>query len=209
MTPEPTSRLARLRAGTRDAHDRIETVPALHRLLAADLTQAEYVAVLRHLHAFHAGIEPAIASELEALPEAAAMLDGARPRALARDLAWFGASTLPPPVPPPLEGIAAALGGLYVIEGSGLGGRVIARHLTASLGVADGAGGSFYCRLDADSAKRRWQALTTLLERSDADTGQMVSGACTVFHAMESWLRTSEIVAGMTRPFEMREAVTP
>lgn len=209
MTPGPTTHLACLRAGTRDAHDRIETVPALHRLLEADLTQGEYVAVLRHLHAFHASIEPAIAAELEAFPQAAAMLDGSRPRALARDLDWFGVSTMPPPMPPPLKGIAAALGALYVIEGSGLGGRVIARHVTASVGVADGAGGSFYCRLDADTAKRRWQALANLLDRSDADPGQMVRGACLVFQAMESWLRTIEIVAGMTRSVEMREAVTP
>ncbi len=209
MIPEPTSRLAHLRAGTRDAHTRIETVPALHRLLAADLTEHEYVAVLRHLHAFHACIEPAIAAELEAFPMAAAMLDGARPRALAQDLDWYGVSTLKPPMPPPLQGTAAALGALYVIEGSGLGGRVIARHLTESIGVADGAGGSFYCRMDADTAKRRWQALTTLLERSDADAGAMVAGACLVFQAMESWLRTIGNVVGMTSSVEIREAVTP
>jgi len=201
MTSQATSRLARLRAGTRDAHDRIETIPALRRLLAADLTRDEYIAVLRHLHAFHACVEPAIAAELEACPDAAAMLDGARPRALARDLAWYGASPLPAPPLPPLDGIASALGALYVIEGSGLGGRVIARHLADSLGIADGTGGTFYCRQDADTARRRWQALIALLERSDADADAMVAGARQVFDYLDSWLRTIAIVT--------REAVTP
>ena len=51
------SMAARLRAATRTAHEDIETVPALVRLLTADLTEADYIAVLRQTCAFHLGVE--------------------------------------------------------------------------------------------------------------------------------------------------------
>jgi heme oxygenase len=208
--------LARLRAGTREAHARIETVPALSRLMAPDLTHDEYIALLQHLHAFHTQFEPAIAAALEARPEAAAMLDGARPRALAEDLVWFGARPVMPPSLPRLDTTGAALGALYVIEGSGLGGRVIARHLMGSLGVGAGSGGSFYCNLSADAARQRWHRLCALLEPangSDVDaaesgeTERMVDGALQTFGALDRFLRQ---IAGAVRCGPtLAEAVAP
>lgn len=190
---ESGSHLLRLRAGTRDAHAQIETVPALSRLLAHDLQRHEYIAVLRHMEAFHAAIEPAIAAALAPLPEAAAMLDGSRPAALMADLAWFGVSPLLPLAAPPdlpqFEGPADALGALYVIEGSGLGGRVIARHLSDRLGVAAGAGGSFYGRLSAEEARSRWQLLSRILEAPVAGD-VVVAGALATFSSLDRWLRS-------------------
>ena len=103
MMSEPVSRLAQLRTGTRDAHARIESVPALARLLASDLTCSEYVGILQHMHAFHAHLEPAIAVALDGWSAATAMLDGTRPRALAEDLAWFDAPAILPPELPLLD----------------------------------------------------------------------------------------------------------
>jgi heme oxygenase len=193
---DPSSRLARLRAGTREAHARIETVPALARLLAADLTTAEYVAVLRHMHGFLAVVEPGMAAALSGHPEAAALLDGGRLRALEQDLAWFGAGTAPLREPPPaLSGAAAALGALYVVEGSGLGGRVIARHLASNLGVTPGAGASFYGGPTAEGARLRWQRLCTLLDAGalpdDDDT--LVASAVATFRFLDRWMRGIDI----------------
>ncbi len=213
MTDEPISRLARLRAGTSDAHSRIETVPALARLVADDLTRHEYVSVLRHLHAFHAAIEPMAAAALESIPRAAQLLDGSRPRALAEDLGWFDAMTVRPPPLPELNDAAAGLGALYVVEGSGIGGRVIARHLTASLGVGPSTGGSFYCRLDADTARRRWQYLTGILETAELDgedaAGRMVAAARSVFATLETWLRSVELIPQTTYAAALAEAGAP
>jgi heme oxygenase len=196
---DPLSRLARLRLGTRDAHARIESVPALARLLAPDLTVAEYVAVLRHMHGFLCDFEPAIAAALADHRQAAVLLDGGRPRALAEDLAWFGASPQPlDAAPPALSGPAAALGALYVIEGSGLGGRVIARHLAASLGVAPGTGGSFYGGPTAEGARLRWQRLCALLDPADPvgdpmggpiDDDALLAGALATFRFLDRWMR--------------------
>jgi len=197
---DPTSRLARLRCGTAATHARIETIPALARLLAPDLGTAEYVAVLRAMHAFLAGIEPAVARALAAWPDAAALLDGARPRALAEDLAWFGAATPSPIDPPDLPDTEAALGALYVIEGSGLGARVIARHLADTLGVAPGVGASFYGGQSAEAARQRWRRLCALLETPAAAAGELVGGALAAFEALEASLRQIDGAARALRP---------
>ena len=47
---------------------------------------------------------------------------------------------------PDLQGVQEALGCLYVVEGSTLGGQVIARHLRQTLGVDPRCGGSFFAR---------------------------------------------------------------
>jgi heme oxygenase len=188
---DPASRLARLRRGTSATHARIETIPALARLLAPGLGTADYVAVLRAMHAFLAGIEPAVARALATWPDAAALLDGSRPRALAEDLAWFGATTPPPIDPPALPDTEAALGALYVIEGSGLGARVIARHLADTLGVSPGAGASFYGGQSAEAARQRW--------RRDA-AGDPVNGALAAFGALEACLRQIDGTARAIRP---------
>jgi len=197
---DPASRLARLRLGTAAAHARIETIPALARLLAPDLGTADYVAVLRAMHAFLAGIEPAVARALAAWPDAAALLDGARPRALAEDLAWFGAAAPPPIDPPALPDTEAALGALYVIEGSGLGARVIARHLADTLGVAPGVGASFYGGQSAEEARQRWRRLCALLDAPGDAAGDPVNGALAAFGALEACLRQIDGTARAIRP---------
>ena len=203
------SPLARLRAGTRPAHASMETVPALSRLLAADLTRSEYVMVLQSMYAFHATFEPVVARALADHPEAAGMLDGARPRALAEDLDWFG-HPAPPRLPqrllPALDAPRGALGALYVLEGSGLGGRVIARHLSLSLGIAPGRGGSFYGGLSAEAVRERWHRLCALLDApglagqadttSDILSDPLVDGAVATFGLLECWMRQIDVEPG-------------
>jgi len=212
--PEPNSRVAQLRAGTRSAHARIETAPALVRLVADDLGRNEYVVILQHLQALHTHLEPVLAATLETLPEAAAMLDGDRPRRLAEDLAWFGAPALPPPPLPEMADTAAALGALYVIEGSGLGGRVIGRHLPRCLGVTPGKGGSFFCGLDAEVARSRWDRLTAMLEalpvedNASADfDARIVASARDTFGFFERCFRRIEVAPDSGHV--MAEAVAP
>jgi heme oxygenase len=189
--------------------------------MAPDLTHDEYVALLQHLYSFHAYFEPAIAAALEAYPAAASMLDGARPRALADDLAWFRARPVLAPALPRLDTTDAALGALYVIEGSGLGGRVIARHLMASLGVGAGSGGSFYCGLSAEAARQRWHRLCELLDPPDGvsagglgadaeprgETACLVDGARQTFAALDRFLR--QIVVTVRCGPNLAEAVAP
>jgi len=184
-------RLALLRQRTRAAHASIERVPGMALLVAPDLTLPHYVSVLQHMHAFLSAAEPAIAAALDGLPAAVPLLDGERPRALASDLAWLGAPPIAMTRPlPRLETPNAALGALYVVEGSSLGGRVIARHVTESLGMRPGAGGSFYGGLSAEAARIRWAALCDLIESSMSatDAERAAVAACETFACLEQWM---------------------
>jgi heme oxygenase len=170
----------------------MEEVPAMRRLVAHDLSMAEYVAVLQHMHAFLGRFEPMIAAAMTGSP-AAALLDGERPRALAEDLARLGAPLIDNA---PIEGLhalrgeAEGLGALYVVEGSGLGGRVIGRHVQASLGLGPGTGGLFYGGLGAEAARARWALLGAALEACpQADHARAVASADTSFHALDRWMR--------------------
>lgn len=66
---------------------------------------------------------------------------------LERDLAWLGLHPPPPLAPPLLPELTTtgeALGSLYVLEGSTLGGHVIARRLRQSLGLTPARGAAFF-----------------------------------------------------------------
>ena len=198
LTAEAPGILERLRSATRDAHASIETVPRLSRLLARDITTTEYVETLRMLHAFHASILPDLARCLRGTSRAEALLDGKGLAALAADIAWFDAIPLVPQrLQQPPACVAAALGTLYVLEGSNLGGRVIGRHVARNLGVGPGSGGSFYCGLGAEDARRRWRLLQEVL-RLEIDAPEalgetVTSAALATFESLEMWMR-SDIV---------------
>ena len=204
MTFVTPPRLSLLRARTKSSHAAIETVPILSRLMARDIRVAEYTAVLDAMHGFHLAFEAEIAALVADLPQAAAMLEQSRLPALRSDLAWFGLA--PSPAAPPAPGFATraeALGALYVIEGSLLGGRVIARHLTENLNVRPGAGCSYYGGTDADTARGRWHDLCALIESLDDRDGAaqpvgelMAQAACRAFDSLDRWMRRIAPVHG-------------
>jgi heme oxygenase len=204
--------MSMLRAATASAHASIETAPAFRELMQPTLSRTAYIAVLQRLLGFHIVVEPVIAASLETCPVALGLLDGARPRALAEDLVFF--ATEPGPIlnhAPTLHSVASALGALYVIEGASLGGRVIARHLYASIGVEPQHGGSFYCGQSAATARQRWGQLIDCIEghqrsshgvkssdrpalvcepdSAHAVNAEMIAGARGMFQCMEHWMR--------------------
>ncbi len=178
--------LARLRTETRAAHDRIEIVPELSCLLSATLAADAYIRALRALHAFHAGMWASLPALLSGFLAEFTIQGGdftpsdAGLRALAADLAWFGAQ--PPPKMPALPEVndaASALGALYVVEGSALGARVIGRAVSISLGVTPGRGGSFFCGATADAARTRWHHFAAALDWAEPRLGEAGSARVT------------------------------
>ncbi|MDI5892761.1 biliverdin-producing heme oxygenase [Halomonas rhizosphaerae] len=134
MSP-PTPPLARqLRDATRDAHRALDHHPALQCLLAPTLTREAYAASLLALYPAHATLENRVCQEIARL--------GLRlrvPRRLSHltdDLGILGltpeapaSETAHPPTSP-----ATLAGELYVLEGSRLGGQMIADRLRRTLG---------------------------------------------------------------------------
>ena len=164
--PATPALLLALRDGTRAAHAQLEAMPGMARLLSAELTHTDYVWALQCLRNFHLGLRRAVSPFAPRFApfdaRGSAGLD-----ALTADLAWFDstAAAQPASVPVPADALSA-LGTLYVLEGSALGGRVIGRAVAVSLGVSPGFGGSFFCGVTADAARMRWLDFTSLLARA-------------------------------------------
>jgi heme oxygenase len=124
----------RLKDSTRDLHDRVEATNFMARLMRDDLTPREYARTMRGLHALYAALEPLIA-RVGGLREVLPDLDQRMKTAsLAADLRALPPGSDPEvlataPAVDPIATAAAALGTLYVLEGSTMGGRLIATKL--------------------------------------------------------------------------------
>lgn len=147
MNAPPPLLLSELRRSTRDRHAAIEA------LLALDVAPglARYGAILCGFDAFLRPWEDAVRRALPARLQP--WFDGRRRAAfLAQDLAHLhlrtpaalaarGAQAV---AALPLGNLAQALGAMYVIEGSALGGQVIAPRLQHALGLSAGRGASYF-----------------------------------------------------------------
>jgi heme oxygenase len=178
--------LERLRQETRPQHDGLEK--ALD-LLSPTLELTRYQEILRRFHAFWRGWRP-LAHGL--LAEEADLLAGRdRTPLLDSDLVHFGVPALPDDGPlPALADADQALGSLYVLEGSTLGGQVIARHLEATLGLYDGAGYAYFQGYGRRNGPM-WAALRERLAHLPAEgaaADRLVAGARQTFSLLEQRL---------------------
>ncbi|MBV8915332.1 MAG: biliverdin-producing heme oxygenase [Acetobacteraceae bacterium] len=184
MSPIP-ARLV-LREATRAAHERLHGLPEFASLAAGTLDLAGYVALLSHLFGFHAPMEEAVADALGHTLDPHAWQ---RVHLLRADLATLGVHD-PDPLPrvePPFFGKPGALGVLYVIEGSTLGGRQLARQLNPLL---DGTASRRFLLGGNEPGHLRWRTLCAMLDRVGADQAcldGMVAGAIGTFATFERW----------------------
>jgi heme oxygenase len=186
IAPTEGPQLAHLRAVTRRSHDALENALGLDGMLDLDA----YRKLLARFHGFWIGWEPQVAALLDE-----ETLSGPRRRLhlLAADLAALGLSAeeldaLPRCPLTPLRDAAAALGSLYVMEGSTLGGRVIQRNLEHSLG-AEGAGSRAYFNGYGPETGRMWLSFLTRLEAAPAAAADRIGeGAVATFERLGWWL---------------------
>lgn len=182
----PTDVLTRLRAHTRGPHEALEADLDIFSHLASAAGRRR---LTRLFHGLHAGAEAVLTPWLSAVQG----LDyDARRRGpdLDRDLAHFGEPAPPPcPLTPPTSR-AEALGLLYVLEGSTLGGQVIRKRLLSQGASLDGV--SFLDPYGSDTG-RRWKTFLTVLDREcppdRPEAGEAaVRGGVAGFTAARAWL---------------------
>src|SRR5206468_218481 len=139
-------------------------VPAFAALAAGTLDRAGYIALLQRLWGFHDPVETVLAT-----PLAARLAPDTWQRAhlLRADLACFGITdpdhTMPRIKPPLCVDEPSALGALYVIEGSTLGGWHLARQLDGLLGPGVAAGRRFL-QAGGSPGRLRWAQLGRWLD---------------------------------------------
>jgi heme oxygenase len=90
---------------------------------------------------------------------------------------------------PALPGTAEALGCLYVLEGSTLGGRIIGRHLRVTLQLEADNGASFF-RSYGEQTGAMWRAFQgALLSIVPEEYNRTVNAAAETFECMQVWLK--------------------
>lgn len=91
---------------------------------------------------------------------------------------------------PVVRSLPALLGCLYLTEGATLGGQIILPHVRAVLGVAPGAGASFFHGYGA-ATNTQWSAFTDALAALPVDAAgerAVVEAAVATFATLERWL---------------------
>lgn len=179
--------LARLRVVTRPAHDLLEGALGL---LDEQLDRETYKLVLERFYGFWCGWEPQVATLLQDKP----LFDPRRRMHLLRaDLAVLGLSAravdaLPKCPLPLLHDAAEALGSLYVMEGSTLGGRIIQRNVERCLGFDSRSGCTYFAGYGA-STGIMWRLLLARLDEASAtDAERVATGATATFERLAYWL---------------------
>jgi heme oxygenase len=169
-----------LRLTTRAEHDRIE-----HLLrLTEPMSLERYAAILGGFDAFLRVWEPRIHA---ALPERLQGWFRSRRRGgfASADTEWLRsvADIHPPPVGAqaaaalPLGELPEVLGSLYVIEGSALGGRVIAPSLKRTLGLDQGRGASYFHGFGGETGVM-WHNFRMLASLEIGESSHDIVSAC-------------------------------
>ena len=184
--------LTRLRKATESQHRKVERDLDL---LRASFGRDQYLVLLRRFYGFHQAWEPKVEARLESeLPGFFA------PRRklhnIEADLRYLGAGTQDlVRVPkceklPSMESVGLALGSMYVIEGSSLGGRILARHFGERLGMLPDAGCKFFAGY-SERTSQMWSDFAEIMaNRPAAEDDDMLEAAVSTFEVVGEWLGT-------------------
>ena len=186
---------SRLREATLVAHERMHGHDGFAAAAAGAISISDYRWLLRRLYGFHRAFELSLAQmacdpslDVEARARSALIADDLQ--ALGLDAVEIPALPLCPDLTPPRDA-AEALGALYVVEGSTLGGVQIARALQAVVAEPNGRGRRFYLGY-GDRHGAMWRAFLERLESladRPRDAAAAMRSAVSAFERFEAWMR--------------------
>ncbi|GAA4322843.1 hypothetical protein GCM10023149_23420 [Mucilaginibacter gynuensis] len=169
----------KIKEATQSAHQQLEKKVVLK--LKAVRSNADYADVLKHFYAYFNALENAIRPYVTAdvLPDYSTRRDSAY---IKNDIEELGADVneLPPVVVPQIGNVVEALGALYVMEGSIMGGPYIVQMLQKG-GVDKGF--SFFSGYGQDTG-RMWATFTDVLNQAastEADEAVAINTANETF----------------------------
>lgn len=183
--------LTALRAATAAEHQRVEETLGL---MDPELTPERLATVLALLHGFWLAAEQGLDAWAQRAPADARSLEWARRRRahlFAADLATLDIRACAPGRPelPPVADTDEALGRLYVLEGSTLGGTFIDRHLATLPDLSGGVRLRAFSPYGADTGAM-WHAFRREARArvvAGGNTDRLVGAARTTFAALADW----------------------
>jgi heme oxygenase len=183
-----------LRLHTRAQHERIE---ATLNIPSSIRNRDDYTRLLGALYGFHMPLETTLLEHEAALSAVGVKLSARRKAHKARaDLQALRVGSEAShelalcPAPPTLSTWRHALGSLYVVEGSTLGGQVIARQLRRHLNLQAALHLRFFSAYGARTGTM-WRAFVAALDGLNLaaeDAADVLQGAEATFAALECWM---------------------
>jgi heme oxygenase (biliverdin-IX-beta and delta-forming) len=176
--------LTRLRQETRPYHDALEANAFNRALQAGTITEEQTARFLAKLYGFVVPFEAQLRARQGWFGPEWALERRFRSPLLRQDLPAADALPLAPNLPP-LHTRAQLLGALYVLEGSTLGGQIIARQL-AKNGVSIRA----YFSGHAEQTGPLWKAFVQLLAAAATPetADEIVQSASLTFQRLHQWI---------------------
>jgi heme oxygenase len=190
--------LVLLRERTRTEHDAVERVLDL---MSDALTLRTYVRTLERFHGFWQPVERRLQRIVGLREIGLDLAERERAPLLVADLRALGIAD-PAALPlceelPGIDGVPAALGCLYVLEGSSLGGQVIRRHAHERLGITEETGGRFFQGYGERTGEmwRAFSAAVNAFPAGPAGQESMVEAAISTFRSLRRWCEREETLA--------------
>jgi heme oxygenase len=188
--------LQNLRSSTSDQHSLLEQTTASRNLLSQQVTVAEYAAYLSLLYGFLKGFEnivfPLLHHSITDIKERRKI------HLIVSDLNLLGIDEASFTSIPDVffsevySSNATALGGMYVLEGSVLGGAFIYKHLQTTLGIGSLAGKASYFTAYGSEIGNRWKFfLEAFCHASSGMEEEVIESASQTFSILHSWFNNT------------------
>lgn len=203
MTPETSLQsvtvdgalLPRLKAATVGAHARLERTVAVFERVAS---RSGYSALIARFYGLYEPLEERLAAAVDWTAQRYDFDARRKTPLLARDLLALprGADRVATAARcealPDVSSLSRVLGCLYVLEGSTLGGQMIARELQRRHGMTSGSGAAFFSSYGS-AVGPQWRAFQAWAETqaramSDNEQTVIVTAAVKTFDCMQRWL---------------------
>jgi heme oxygenase len=181
----------RLKADTARIHEQVEQKL---QIFSPQFDEAAYKRLLTQFYGFWAPLENELCKVTELQDPALALESRLKAHLLEADLRFFGIDPTDVPVCSALPAVGtpfSALGCMYVLEGSTLGSRLIARHISARFDFRYGSGGSFFNAYEA-AVGERWLAFRTFVSSQTGTTAlqqELLGAARDTFQCLNGWLK--------------------
>ena len=189
--------LKRLREKTGESHQELEENPLSKEILSPSVTVIEYQTYIAKLYGFTK------ACERDIFPQLASVLPDLEERKksefIERDLFITGVSKEKIEKLPIYQfntsGLSEALGIMYVLEGSTLGGKIIYKHISQTLDKDAETGASYFWGYGQKTGilwKTFISALASYAVEENSEE-EIISSAVHTFSTIDQWLNKAEI----------------
>lgn len=190
VTSQANTTLAQyLKDSTHDIHHRLHAHPLTSPLTSGTLTHSHYVTVLLAFARFYEALE-CQADAYQAHAQTFKKICKKECSHIKQDITLLEVKNNPLPratLPNLFEDHNSALGMRYVIQGSHLGGQVIAKNLKRTLGLSHTTGAAFFSG-EGKETLPQWRMFLTELSETCTDWETCSYAACQTFSLLEQWL---------------------